>query len=282
MNTRKKSRYFERTPIWPRIRTCFSDTFRTVLSPLTLFIWLASVVMATIAAPFETSSIMPWTLRALYWLIVVSLSVVVGYGARAVSLTVVGKASPILLDAMMVVLMTIVFSPIVWLITEAALPTLAERPPNLARFAGYVMMCTLVVVIGRRMAPGFEDQGYTFLPDPMPAPVERGDSTEDPRLLRRLAPEVRGNVYRLTANDHFVEIATENGAESLRMRLVDAIGEMEPVEGYCVHRSHWVAHEAIVRVERENAHKIFVILANNDRIPVSRKYRRNVEKAGWI
>ena len=89
-------------------------------------------------------------------------------------------------------------------------------------------------------------------------------------------------MLRLTANDHFVEIATDNGAETLRMRLVDAIDEMEPVNGYCVHRSHWVSHEAIDRIERENSHKIFVILNNNDRIPVSRKYRINLENAGWI
>ena len=29
-------------------------------------------------------------------------------------------------------------------------------------------------------------------------------------------------------------------------------------------------------------YKLFVVLQNEDRIPVSRKYRVNVEKAGWI
>jgi DNA-binding LytR/AlgR family response regulator len=86
----------------------------------------------------------------------------------------------------------------------------------------------------------------------------------------------------LTAKNHYVEVVTDKGSTTIRMRLADAIDEMEPVEGYCVHRSHWVARSAINAVERENAQKIFVLLSNGDRIPVSRKYRPNLEKTGLV
>lgn len=269
-------------PMRSRIKGSFSETFRTLFSPLTVFIWLASIVLATIAGPFDTYSSMAWPMRAMYWLVVVTFSVVVGYGVRAVSLALVDPARPILLDGVMVVLMTLVFTPMVWLITHTVRFAPAIDPPSLPTFAGYVMLCTAVIVIGRRVAPGFETKSYDFLPELEPEPTVVVGSVEQPRLLRRLGAEVQGNILRLTANDHFVEVATENGAETLRIRLADAIDEMEPVRGYCVHRSHWVAHDAVVRVERENNHKLFVILSNNDRVPVSRKYRVNLEQAGVI
>ena len=269
-------------PLKSSISDSFSKTFRTLFSPLTIFIWLAAIVVATIAGPFETNLISSWPMRAVYWAVVVSISVVVGYGARAVSLALVGAERPLVLDGAMVALLTFVLTPIIWLVTRTAhfVPDVALPP--MPSFAGYVMLCTAVIVIGRRVAPGFETRGYGFLPRLERESPTAVDPVEKPRLLRRLAAETQGNILRLTANDHFVEVATDNGVESLRIRLADAINEMEPVEGYCVHRSHWVAHEAIIRVERENTHRIYVVLANNDRIPVSRKYRVNLEKSGLI
>ncbi|WP_299841853.1 LytTR family DNA-binding domain-containing protein [uncultured Roseovarius sp.] len=280
--TRKKSGCDDGMPLKSRIINSFSETFRTLLSPLTVFIWLASIILATIAGPFETYLIMDWPARAQYWLLVVSVSIVVGYGVRATSLVLIGPEKPLLLDSVMVTLMTLVFTPIVWLITRTAQISSAANLPTLPSIAGYVMLCTAVIVIGRRVTPGFEAREYDFFPEIEVEPPQEDEPVGQPRLLRRLAVENRGKILRLTANDHFVEVATENGAESLRMRLIDAIDEMEPVRGYCVHRSHWVAHKAIIRVERESNHKIFVLLANNDRIPVSRKYRENVEEAGLI
>lgn len=258
-----------------RIRRSFSETFQTLFSPLTLFIWLASVVVTSVAGPFGTFATMTGPVRVAYWLAVISASVLVGYSMRALALMLVDRKRPFLLDGMIVVLMTVVFTPVAWQITRLA----GAAYPSLQAIAGYVMLCSTVVVVSRRVMPGFEAEGYDFLPeiDPLPS-----DTAPQPRLLRRLRPDVMGDVLRLTANDHFVEVVTMNGAETLRMRLADAIDEMEPVKGYCVHRSHWVAHQAVKKAERENSHKLFVVLANGDRIPVSRKYRVNVEKAGLI
>ncbi|MEZ5714276.1 MAG: LytTR family DNA-binding domain-containing protein [Paracoccaceae bacterium] len=65
---------------------------------------------------------------------------------------------------------------------------------------------------------------------------------------------------------------------TIRLRFSDAIAEMEPMQGYCTHRSHWVSHAAISGVEREPG-KLFLRLVNGDRVPVSRKYRPELEKA---
>lgn len=265
-----------------RIGCSFAQTFQTIFSPLTVFIWSAAILVATIAGPFGTAAVMGAPQRAFYWLLVVSLSVLVGYGGRAMALALVGMDRPFLFDLTMVALVTAVLAPAVWYITGTVRMVSSTEVQPLSAFAGYVVLCTGVIAVGRRVVPGFEPRCYQFLAGPDTAPVVAGDVTPEPRLLRRLPPPLRGRVLRLTANDHFVEVVTEHGTEALRMRLTDAVDEMEPVSGYFVHRSHWVAHSAIARVERQNAQKLFVVLENDDPVPVSRKFRCNLEAAGLI
>ena len=74
---------------------------------------------------------------------------------------------------------------------------------------------------------------------------------------------------------------TDRGTEKLRLRLSDAIDEMEPVEGLCTHRSHWVTRAAIAGHVRESG-KLFVTLENGDRVPVSRTYRPQLEAEGLV
>jgi DNA-binding LytR/AlgR family response regulator len=74
---------------------------------------------------------------------------------------------------------------------------------------------------------------------------------------------------------------TDRGTETLRLRLSDAIDEMEPVEGLCTHRSHWVALAAITASERRQG-KLFVRLSNGERVPVTRTYAPKLEAAGVI
>lgn len=102
-----------------------------------------------------------------------------------------------------------------------------------------------------------------------------------PRLLDRVPDDLRGQVLRLSARDHLVEVSTCQGVVEIRLRLADAIREMEPVEGFLIHRSHWVMRDAIDRVERTSG-KVFLVLVNGDRVPVSRTYRAGLEAAGIL
>lgn len=267
-------------PLNYRITRSFRETFRTLFSPLTLFIWATAILGGTIAGPFGTFDSLAWPGRTVFWAIVVSVAVVVGYALRAVSLALIGARRPVLLDITMVALMTMVLAPLVWFITSifSAFTPITLEPVWVD--AGYVMVCTGIVIVGRRLLPGFETTGYDRRVEAEREPAAPEPVVSEPRLLRRLEPEVRGEVLRLSANDHVVDVVTALGQVTLRMRFLDAIAEMEPVHGYCVHRSHWVAHGAIEHVVREHSYKLFVVLGNGDRIPVSRKYRRNLEEAG--
>ena len=68
---------------------------------------------------------------------------------------------------------------------------------------------------------------------------------------------------------------------AIRLRFGDAIEEMDPVDGFCTHRSHWVARQAVSGAERERG-KIFLRLENGDRVPVSRTYMPDLEEAGLL
>ena len=57
--------------------------------------------------------------------------------------------------------------------------------------------------------------------------------------------------------------------------------EMEPTTGACVHRSHWVADGAVKGPERADG-RLWLILENGDRVPVSRGYRSEAEARGWV
>ena len=74
---------------------------------------------------------------------------------------------------------------------------------------------------------------------------------------------------------------SDGDAHRLLMRFKDAVREMDDADGFCVHRSHWVAREAVQSAIKDGQ-KEFVILTTGDRIPVSKTYRENVVLAGFL
>lgn len=259
------------------IRAVFTETYSTIFSPLTFFIWAISIVLATTAGPFGSYDAMNWPLRLIYWLMIVSFGIIFGYGVRALAVLVVGFERPLVFDMFASLTMGLTLGPVIWLIRTVFQPAHVDFPVNILDVMLNTFLISVAVFVVRRQIcqnePGaylLNDNGFV------------GSDQDEPRLLRRLSEDHRGQVLRLTAKDHYVDIVTDKGTTTLRMRLVDAIDEMEPVEGYCVHRSHWVARSSIAEVDREIAHKPFVVLSNGDRVPVSRKYRPNLEEAGII
>ena len=61
----------------------------------------------------------------------------------------------------------------------------------------------------------------------------------------------------------------------------NAIDETAPVNGLQIHRSHWVALEAVSAVRRENG-KVFVETTAGDRLPVSRSCLDDLRQAGLL
>lgn len=96
-----------------------------------------------------------------------------------------------------------------------------------------------------------------------------------------MEPELRGALVSMTVRDHYVDVVTSAGLSSLLLRFSDAMDETEGVPGAQVHRSHWVAWSAVTGTEREPG-KLFLLLSDGSRIPVSRAHRAKLEERGLV
>ena len=107
------------------------------------------------------------------------------------------------------------------------------------------------------------------------------DSDRQPAILRRLPGARRGRLIRMTAQDHYVEIVTDQGAVLVPMRLRDAIAEAAPIEGAQVHRSHWVATHAVT-AQRNKGGAARLQLTDGSIVPVGRTFRQRAREAGVL
>ena len=103
-----------------------------------------------------------------------------------------------------------------------------------------------------------------------------------PRLYGRLPEVGEHRVARITVQDHYVEVhMSDKRSHRLLMRFADAVNEMDQAVGFCTHRSHWVARDAVRAAVKDGAKEV-VIMASGERIPVSKTYRDNLVSAGFL
>ena len=118
---------------------------------------------------------------------------------------------------------------------------------------------------------------FTLLRKPMgpprPPPArDREASGAFPRaLLSRLPARLGEEIVALEAEDHYLRVHTAVGSDLVLMRLSDAIAAIEPGLGLQVHRSWWVAHDAICEIMRSEQ-RSHLKLSNGLVVPVGRTY----------
>jgi len=262
----------------------YKDTFKTLFSRLTLSILVIATLSAVFAGPFGTYASMSWAERAVFWPLVTTSSVVLGYSSYATTRCLFGYEETLITRLFVGILGTFLIASDVYIIkrlldADAMVPYL--------HFLGWVGGVFFLVIAARAL---FTSEMAKEQKEALSEAQSQADATRAhdraskaravPRIVRHLPEEERAAVIRVSANDHFVHIVTQTQEYPVRMRLRDAIAETDGVQGVLVHRSHWVAVEAIVTLERD-AGKLYAMLTNGDRVPVSRSYRRNVEELGF-
>ncbi len=85
----------------------------------------------------------------------------------------------------------------------------------------------------------------------------------------------------LRTEDHYLRIHTTAGEGLILFRLKDAVLELAGADGMQVHRSYWVARDAIEATERKGR-KTILILKNGQHVPVSESFMPAVRSAGWL
>jgi DNA-binding LytR/AlgR family response regulator len=85
----------------------------------------------------------------------------------------------------------------------------------------------------------------------------------------------------LQAEDHYIRVITDRGDDLVLYRFGDALAEVSALQGLRVHRSYWIARDAIAAVEFA-AKTYSVVLSNGRRVPVSRSYIALLRSSGLI
>ncbi len=102
----------------------------------------------------------------------------------------------------------------------------------------------------------------------------------DTTFRRRFPPGLGGRLLCLEMEDHYLRIHTDRGSDIILMRMSDAENELAGVEGLRVHRSWWVARNAVTGTRRDGA-RLLLRLENGLEVPVGKTYRAALREAGW-
>jgi hypothetical protein len=110
--------------------------------------------------------------------------------------------------------------------------------------------------------------------------AEAGRYAESARaeFISRLPESLGTNVIAISADLHYLHVYTDLGRCMILGSLQQAADSMGDA-GLRVHRAHWVARRAIVKIVR-NGHQWYCLLSNDLKIPISRRNKSTV--AAWF
>lgn len=228
-------------------------------------------VLFALSGAFGTDQI-PIVRRIAYWLVLILSGTFLAFGIAGflARRTPLGD-HPVWLSAGIIVSVSLVQTPVVWL-THLVILNQAVTLNNMLAI-GVATVCitsglTLVAMMVRNDQPPVT---HASLPD-----------AEPPAFLARIPPKLRGgDLYAVEAQDHYLRLHTSKGQDLILMRLGDAVAELEGLEGAQTHRSWWVAREALVEAERGDG-RATLTLKDGSQVPVSRAYAKALRQAGWF
>lgn len=102
------------------------------------------------------------------------------------------------------------------------------------------------------------------------------------RFMKRLPTSASGVLLCLMKEDHYLRVYTDQGDCLIRLRMSDAMSELEDVPGLQVHRSWWVADHAVVNAKRRATGGAEAILTNKLVAPIARARVNDALEAGWF
>lgn len=231
--------------------------------------WAALAVISLVVGligPFDSFR-MPPLPRIGYWTAVVVISAVIGTLVAGLIERLIGPRLPRLVSAALAGAIAGIPIALLVILLNVAVFGLWFQPIDAISLGIY---CTLISGAITVLSAVFER--------PAAAPAA---ATSSPALLDRLALPQRGRLLHLAVADHYVEVTTDRGRALLLLRLSDAIRETAPVKGIQVHRSHWVALDA-VRSGARRAGKPVLELENGTIVPISRSCLAEVKAAGLL
>lgn len=100
-------------------------------------------------------------------------------------------------------------------------------------------------------------------------------------FLDRIPQNLGSDLICFMMEDHYLRVYTEKGDHMMLLRMKDALVELKEYPGFQVHRSWWIATDAITEVKKQNR-KVTLIMNNDMEVPVSQKYLPILKTADLI
>ncbi|GAA4725274.1 LytTR family DNA-binding domain-containing protein [Sphingomonas lutea] len=229
-------------------------------------------VLLGFAGPFASNPPLSLSVRLAFWVGMV----VVGYGAALVAGKLIPAGSiarpgPRLIAVAIASALPLTFVA-AWIVPLLR-PGHAYQPLQLPALFATVAAVQLAIVFILLRSPG----NVPAVPTGEPNKPD-GPATIPRTLLSRLPSRLGTEIVALEAEDHYLRVHTMLGSDLVLMRLSDAIAAIGPDLGLQVHRSWWVARDAIREVVRTDQ-RSQLRLMNGLTVPVGRTYTAAVRGA---
>ena len=260
------------------LRGFWAEWLRRLREKVIVATWALATVLLAVTGPFGNYALMSFPERLLLWGGLTGLAIWIGL-AIAICAEAILKtdqhwpAGVISAFGVMVIMSPLIreFSARFSRVTGETAPAFGEV--ELFVFCLSFGVCSVRALVERRAK--MQDPG-AVVANIAQSEVESVVQTPEPRLLKRVAAQLKGPILWISVNDHYVDVQTSMGSSSLLMRFSDALDELDAAKGLRVHRSHWVADEAVATVVRDGG-KLVIVTKDGAHIPVSRTYRAAVE-----
>jgi hypothetical protein len=224
-------------------------------------------------APFDSERA-PIVVRYVYWVICIVGGGLIGI---VVDKLLARRMAGVWLR---VVVVSALMTPPVSLLVLSTQHLLVGEPLSWVGYQGLLLqvwLISLAVVAVRalvwRRSPAVV-QTRTIIAPPLP----EAEAT----FRRRLSARRRNaRLIAIEAHDHYLRVHTDAGVEMITLRFADGLDELALAHGWRVHRSWWVAADAVEAVRwRRGAGEIQLV--DGLKVPVSRTYGPVVKQAGWF
>jgi hypothetical protein len=233
-----------------------------------VLISLAAAVFLTVSGAFSSGHVNPLG-AFVYWTVILVLGY--GWGAFVARFVTSAPWAPEPLWVRILIISVILAIPYTAVVAAASTWAMGAHFEwtDLPGLAGSV----LVVSVAMTSINVLIETRRSAITNANPAP---------PKFLERLPLKLRGaEVWAVEAEDHYLRLHTSKGQDLILLRLADAVDELEGIEGLQVHRSWWVARDAITDARRGDG-RATLTLKDGAEVPVSRTYAGLLREKGWI
>lgn len=248
-------------------------------SPFSLGVMAGLVILLTLGGPFRTATSLNDWQRLLYWGTLVPLS----YGTARALVPIIGAILGTRISnrlVRMTVLALLLSVPVSFVVL--AIETIAFGWPDAALAIRVFINSTAITLVATLLLVWFSQRFRAVSEiDALSAPRPVIAAVNGASIMERVPLAKRGRLIALIVNDHYVDVVTDKGTSLVLIRLGDAMRQTGEFEGVQIHRSHWVARDAVTRSFRDGD-RLMVELCDGRILPVSRSFAPAARQAGLV